>query len=310
MDNLNVSTAIGLDLDVENKDSDTKKLIGGEHPEDEPAEPLTEGDKTSHRWANSFMCVFIIAIIAVLSLVSVVALRWTLVEGNTMILHDGMNIEGDLLTQGQMTTTGTVNSDKWYKIHNCTAIRKIFFSPMFIFPDGLDILFGHEDTPYTRIEAGTAIGFRLTPTHHGSLVLLLSRHFIWAFRHVLLFHGVSGASDGRIKKEVQAIDGTTALNAILGLKPVTYEYEDAYLNEQDEYKQGERYAGFIAQEVETVIPNMVRKTNATIGNTNYDDFRFVQDKRFTPYQIAATKALHAELEALRTRVQTLEGGSP
>ena len=68
------------------------------------------------------------------------------------------------------------------------------------------------------------------------------------------------SSDRRIKKEITDLDDLECLNKLLLLKPCKYRHKD-YIN------RGERETyGFIAQEVEEILPEAVKTTNNYLPN--------------------------------------------
>lgn len=102
-------------------------------------------------------------------------------------------------------------------------------------------------------------------------------------------NGVYGAlSDERLKKNVQP--ASPKLADLLNVNVVNYVMK----NDITETKQ----LGVIAQEVETIFPNMVE--------SNADGIKTVKYSVFTPMLIKATQELHALSEAQNQRIQTLE----
>jgi hypothetical protein len=65
----------------------------------------------------------------------------------------------------------------------------------------------------------------------------------------------SGVSDGRLKKDVVTLDSKEGLAAVMQLRPVTYRWKDERKNHQGDPHY--REMGFIAQEVEKVLPELV-----------------------------------------------------
>jgi hypothetical protein len=100
---------------------------------------------------------------------------------------------------------------------------------------------------------------------------------------------ISAISDARFKENVQDID--VGLGAILALKPRKFDWKDG----KGKNIKGDR--GFIAQEFETVFPNLIDewKDNAPEGEAPYKSVR--QD--LIPVLVKA-------IQELTARVQTLE----
>ena len=100
---------------------------------------------------------------------------------------------------------------------------------------------------------------------------------------------ISAISDARLKENVQDID--VGLNAILSLKPRKFDWKEG----KGKDIKGDR--GFIAQEFETVFPNLIDewKDEAPEGEAPYKSVR--QD--LIPVLVKA-------IQELTARVQTLE----
>ncbi|MEO0631216.1 MAG: tail fiber domain-containing protein, partial [Planctomycetota bacterium] len=111
----------------------------------------------------------------------------------------------------------------------------------------------------------------------------------------------SNSSDRRLKTNIAELDG--ALDTILALKGVTYEYKDAEaINELP----GERI-GFIAQDVEAVIPDWIDQGADGFKRMTIRGFEALAVEAFRDQQqqIAAmqaqTEAMKAEIESLRSQ---------
>ena len=100
---------------------------------------------------------------------------------------------------------------------------------------------------------------------------------------------ISGISDARLKENVQDID--VGLGAILALKPRKFDWKDG----KGKNIKGDR--GFIAQEFETVFPNLIDewKENSPEGEAPYKSVR--QD--LIPVLVKAIQELAAEVNALK-----------
>ncbi len=100
---------------------------------------------------------------------------------------------------------------------------------------------------------------------------------------------ISAISDARLKENVQDID--VGLGAILALKPRKFDWKDG----KGKDIKGDR--GFIAQEFETVFPNLIDewKDNAPEGEAPYKSVR--QD--LIPVLVKAIQELAAEVNALK-----------
>ena len=102
---------------------------------------------------------------------------------------------------------------------------------------------------------------------------------------------ISAISDARFKENVQDID--VGLGAILALKPRKFDWKDG----KGKNIKGDR--GFIAQEFETVFPNLIDewKENAPEGEVPYKSVR--QD--LIPVLVKAIQELAGRVQTLETR---------
>lgn len=104
------------------------------------------------------------------------------------------------------------------------------------------------------------------------------------------------SSDLRVKEDITPL--SDGLNTIMRLRPVSFHYKPDYV----EGKQGTEglKRGFIAQEVEAVVPEMVTQAVEDIGNgQTVEDFRILSNADFTPILVKAVQELKAENDALR-----------
>ncbi len=102
-------------------------------------------------------------------------------------------------------------------------------------------------------------------------------------------------SDRRLKKNINTIDSEYALNKLLALRGVTYEWDDdkTGINRPEELQYG-----FIAQELMEVFPEKVTKDNLGFYQTAYGDY----DAVF----VQAIKALNTKIETLETENKILK----
>ncbi|MFH1313698.1 MAG: tail fiber domain-containing protein [Candidatus Eisenbacteria bacterium] len=104
------------------------------------------------------------------------------------------------------------------------------------------------------------------------------------------------SSDERFKRDVRQLSGV--LDRLQRIRGVSFEWNALY--ESLGRASGHREIGVIAQEVEAEFPELV----TTWGE---EDYRAVEYGRMTGVLIEAIKELRAENEALRQRVEALEG---
>ncbi len=109
-------------------------------------------------------------------------------------------------------------------------------------------------------------------------------------------NGFTNLSD--IRKKTNITDLQTPLQKVLALHGVTYEWLDS--------TQPGTHAGFIAQEVEEVIPHAVTTTvdPETLGET-----KGVSYSEIIPYLVESIKAQQTIIEDLQTRLAALENNS-
>ena len=135
----------------------------------------------------------------------------------------------------------------------------------------------------------------------------------------------TSASDERVKENVQEITG--GLESILALRPVTFEWTDDYIREghsknanENEYTQAEGEApvvtipeikttnvGFIAQEVEEVIPTVVHQDNVRLSSMAEGDYlKDISYEKLVPHLVSAIKEQQIIIDDLKSRIEVLE----
>jgi Chaperone of endosialidase len=115
----------------------------------------------------------------------------------------------------------------------------------------------------------------------------------------------AASSDARIKDVVDEYHG--GLEAILGLTPVVYTYKgndgdpaaaERGLKSGAELEAGREFVGLVAQDVEPVMPEMVRKVAGFIDGIAVDDFRTLDTGPLIFALVNAVKTLAARVAAL------------
>lgn len=102
----------------------------------------------------------------------------------------------------------------------------------------------------------------------------------------------NGGSDVTLKKDITDIED--ALDKILSLRPVTWYWKEDTQNSELNY-------GFIAQEVEQVLPHLVSEDTWKDGSTR----RFLSTNNMLPYVIYAIKEQQAQIDELRELVHEI-----
>ena len=106
------------------------------------------------------------------------------------------------------------------------------------------------------------------------------------------------SSDRRLKENISYFD--SGLAQILQLKPATFDFINGENNQK----------GFIAQDVETVIPEVVGRTTMPDSSGDVDEtdeYLTLNQPAIIPYLVAAIKEQQVTIEALTARITTLEG---
>ena len=107
-------------------------------------------------------------------------------------------------------------------------------------------------------------------------------------------------SDARLKKNIEPIP--SPLTKVLQLNPVYYEWREDILPSAfvKNHRQG-RQIGLIAQEVEEIIPEVVREEKIYDG-----EWKGVNYEKLTAVLIGAVKEQQKQIEELKTRITELE----
>jgi hypothetical protein len=103
-------------------------------------------------------------------------------------------------------------------------------------------------------------------------------------------------SDARLKTDVQ--DLNWGLSQVLALRPVSYAWKNNQIN------QGTQY-GFIAQEVQTVMPDLVREFETKDGEETVTRFGLEKDGIYAA-MVKAIQEQQAIIESLTQRIAILE----
>ena len=107
-------------------------------------------------------------------------------------------------------------------------------------------------------------------------------------------------SDARLKKNIEPIP--SSLTKVLQLNPVYYEWREDILPSAfvKNHRQG-RQIGLVAQEVEEIIPEVVREEKIYDG-----EWKGVNYEKLTAVLIGAVKEQQEQIEELKTRIAVLE----
>jgi len=149
-------------------------------------------------------------------------------------------------------------------------------------------------SPSTKLDVNgdfTASGIIKFPgvTVAGGYYLCLNNATGWS---VQISNGSCTHSDRRLKTDIRPLIPGKALAALARLRPVSFKWKDQSIDTRDQF-------GLIAQEVETVYPNLVSEEAGGLKRVNYESL-------IAPL-IAAVHELNADNEKLRAELhQTID----
>jgi hypothetical protein len=111
-------------------------------------------------------------------------------------------------------------------------------------------------------------------------------------------------SDARLKKDVKGFD--LGLAELKRLRPVTYKYNGLGKTQDD----GNEFVGVIAQELEKVLPSMVKSNKEKLrpGDSKETDIKYVDPSAFTYVLINAVQEQQKIIERQEARIAKLEQG--
>jgi hypothetical protein len=114
---------------------------------------------------------------------------------------------------------------------------------------------------------------------------------------------IYNASDIRLKQNISSISGS--LNSVLLLNPVKFNWIDNFVP----FENGKDMLGFIAQEVQTIVPEAVESFAADsifVGETEIDNPLRVNEKFLIPVLTKAIQEQQAIIDGLIARIEALE----
>jgi len=107
---------------------------------------------------------------------------------------------------------------------------------------------------------------------------------------------IYNASDIRLKQNVATI--TDGLNKIMGLNPVKFNWINNFVEDEND----KDILGFVAQEVQNIIPEAVENfggSSITVGETTVENPLRVNEKFIIPVLVKAIQELKAEFDAYK-----------
>jgi hypothetical protein len=118
----------------------------------------------------------------------------------------------------------------------------------------------------------------------------------------------SGVSDRRLKKDITPLDPSMGLAAIMQLQPVRYRWRDERMN-----KKGRKEIGFIAQNVESVLPELVgevtQASDTRVPLPGHKSKALEYDRLIAP-AILAIQQLKADNDNLRADFEAYKRAHP
>ncbi|MAF23967.1 hypothetical protein CL634_00050 [bacterium] len=117
-------------------------------------------------------------------------------------------------------------------------------------------------------------------------------------------------SDERIKENIVTIDTSSALDKVMQLRPVSFNYIEDFCVCKD-VDQSSTFYNFIAQEVETVFPDSVLDTDSeledhTNGGVLVSNLKGLDSHAINIHLVAAVQELKTQLDAALVRISQLE----
>lgn len=101
--------------------------------------------------------------------------------------------------------------------------------------------------------------------------------------------GIACSSDERLKKNIEFLPIDFALERLLKIQAVTYEFKKD--------NSGKRHTGFIAQQLQKIAPEFVRENNDGLLQVYYDGF--------IPWLIDSIKSLYNKMTGISAQVERL-----
>lgn len=259
-------------------------------------------------WCCGVICWLVFAIVAASALGIAItnSTRWTIdsVTGNLISKPDDADVEvrsgNDLIVHGSILHSGS----------DVMATKDESFTPVLpIGPTGPRFVFGDQAVTYTSIQADFGIGFRLGTSSilmpsgillgEPDLKVLIEPFGVHVASVLVPFFGIFVPSDRRIKREVEDLNGASALSNVMNLKPRTYRYEDFWHEARTASGTGShggegtvpKIRGFVAQEVEEILPNSVEEKSMKLNGLTVDDFKTLRKEDIITETVAAIQEL-------------------
>ena len=120
----------------------------------------------------------------------------------------------------------------------------------------------------------------------------------------------TATSDERIKENIQSIDSESALNRIMNLRPVSFNFIEDYCHCHG-VDEGSTHYNFIAQEVADVFPECIVEAGADLidhdtGEVIVENLKGLDAHSINVHMISAIQELKTQLDAAKERISQLE----
>jgi hypothetical protein len=109
--------------------------------------------------------------------------------------------------------------------------------------------------------------------------------------------GYNTSSDYRLKEDVQPMVNPT--DRLLELNPVNFAWKS----------NGSRVDGFLAHEVQVIVPEAITGTKDAVDDDGNPVYQGIDQSKLVPLLTAALQEALSEIQDLKARVATLEGGA-
>ncbi|GAB4377115.1 MAG: hypothetical protein Kow0075_05120 [Salibacteraceae bacterium] len=127
--------------------------------------------------------------------------------------------------------------------------------------------------------------------------------------HILHVNGIARStstlwavtSDIRSKQNIRSI--AEGLNVLMQLRPVTFEWKPEFKEKYNDNKSF--HYGFISQEVEKIIPEMITETVEVVGNDTISDFKLLNSEPLIPLLVRAIQEQQAQIDELKHELELL-----
>jgi len=196
---------------------------------------------------------------------------------NTYVWNDGLTLSG---------TSGTIDSSttREFTLHASNGIRLMGGGTKYV------TISGSGGEPYLIPSQGH-YGYLGTQTHHWWKTYS-AYYYAENANNYLVY------SDARIKENIRSLDGS--LEKVSQLRGVRYDLKEAFFKptEKEDPDAGRNHLGFIAQELEEIIPEVV-------GYDEDSDLKTVAYQSLVPVLVEAIKELKAQKDE---EIETLQVG--